>query len=92
MTAVEEIKYLVEKLMIKNINKVISGESVKEKLLYVRPEYVLAYLESIGAKENDEISTNGWEWDYWLTVTLNGDVYILGGDGWSRDNATFKKK
>lgn len=69
------------------IDSVLSGEQQSVKLPFARPSHVFKYL----GIDDPDIQTNGWEWDYWANITLNGVKYILYGDGYYSLTCTFER-
>ena len=91
MKSIEKVfKEIFKNLMIENINKVLNGEIESIELLYCRPINVLNYIESIGGEEI-ELDRNGRQWDYWMKLEVNGEMYQLSGDGFYQSSAVFKK-
>ncbi len=85
----KEVKSFVKSNMVKNIDSVVKGEKNSVKILYVRPNDVIEYLESLGHNIDKDIDTNGWQWDYWITFDVEGNTYILSGDGYYYDSVQF---
>lgn len=85
-----KLKELVNEEMKKNVDAVISGDKPYAHLLYTKPNDVIVYLKSIGYDvSNHDIDTNGWQWDYWINFEINNKKYMLSGDGFYQDSATF---
>ena len=72
----QEVKQFFVEEMKTKINSVISGDTLKEQLYYMRPNDIIVYLKSIGFSETIPIHTNGWECDYWICYD-NGDLYLM---------------
>ena len=87
---IEEIKKQIEKSMIEGIESVLSGEKSNVMLHYVRPAEVLSYIRKMHSLFKRDIDTNGWEWDYWIDLTIDDKKYMLSGDGYYHDHATFE--
>jgi hypothetical protein len=86
----EEIKKEIEQRMIEGIQAVLQGKQDEADLLYCRPADVERYLVSIGVQSPlDEFETNGWQWDYWAKIIIGENTYMLCGDGYYGDGATF---
>ena len=85
----DEIKSKVKEAMIQDIQSVLDGTIKQIGLLYVRPNDIIVYIESIGGKNNDDFETNGWQWDYWLTLTIDNKKYSISGDGYYGDTVYF---
>ena len=85
----EDINVQVKLWMEEGIQKVLNGKVESIELPHARPGNVIKYLESIGCEDCDEMDTNGWQWDYWLTVRMKGNKYMLSGDGYYESSATF---
>ena len=69
------------------IDSVLSGEQQSVQLPFARPSHVFKYL----GIDDPDIQTNGWEWDYWANITLNGVQYTLYGDGYYSLTCTFER-
>lgn len=85
----DDIKSQVKQVMIDDIKFVLDGTIKSAQLLFVRPNDVIKYIESIGGEYDGEMDTNGRCWDYWLTVSLNDKNYQLSGDGYYENSPTF---
>lgn len=88
----EEITKIVHQSMIDGITSVINGEKTSVELLYARPGDILSYITSIGGVDCDDFDTNGWQWDYWFTVSINGKEYCVSGDAYYQNYASFGVK
>lgn len=86
-----EVKKQVKEWMIESIQKVLTGEEKEVDLLYIRPNDVIEYIESLGG-EFGEFENNGWEWDYWVSITYQGKTYGISGDGYRENSASFYLK
>lgn len=42
---------------------------------------VEGYLNSIG-EVSEDLDTNGWQWDWWLSCNIDGEEYLLSGSGY----------
>lgn len=75
----------------KQIQKVIDGEvnSVRSENL-ISPDVVVDYLESIGF-EDEDIDTNGWDWDFWINLSKEGKKFVLSGSGYYNRGISFYK-
>lgn len=87
----EELKKCIEDLMQCNIQKVLTGESKSEELLFCKPYDVEIYMESIGSQELEDFNTNGSDWDFWGTFEYKYSKYQISGDGYSNNHIVFKK-
>jgi len=80
--------------MIKALHQVLSGEVNTVDINYVCPEDVLTELikfnASYGGKLDWDIDTNGWQYDYWIHITIKNKKYILSGSGYYQHYVTFK--
>ena len=85
----DELKKQVKDLMIQDIQSVINGEKENVSLLYTRPNDIIKYIKSLGGSSQDDFDTNGWQWDYWFNITLDGNKYSVSGDGYYSDSASF---
>jgi hypothetical protein len=85
----EEIKNKVRELMIRNIQKVLTGEVKSIDLLFCKPNDVISYIESIGGEDLDDLESNGWQWDFWNNVKYDGLIYTMSGDGYYSDTMQF---
>ena len=88
MTEVE-VKQYVKSEMVSKIESVLEGKETSVRILYVRPNDVISYMVNKGHTYDDNIDTNGWSWDYWLSFEANGKSYTLGGDGYYNSTASF---
>lgn len=88
----ETLREQIRQLMIESINQVINGTIDSIELPYIRPGDVIQYIVSIGGNDCENFDTNGWQWDYWMDVELNGKVYTLAGDGFYGNSANFSLK
>ncbi len=90
---ISEIERLIKEEMIKGIKDVMDNTLDSVKLPRVRPGDVLGYLTNelkLSVKGQD-MDTNGYTWDYWLTLNIDDVTYTLSGDGWYDETATFSK-
>ena len=89
-----EIERLIKEEMIKGIKEVMddSNNITHVELPRVKPDDVIGYLKGGFNSVKEDMDTNGWAWDYHLTLDIDGGIYILSGDGWYNKKATFGKK
>lgn len=47
------------------------------------PNDVITFMESeeIDAIYNDDLETNGWQWDFWCTLNIGEEKFTLDGNG-----------
>jgi hypothetical protein len=64
------------------IQKVISGELTEYKSSFLSPDDIISELVSMGGDDSGEMDSNGWQWDFWQTVELDGVSYGIGGSGY----------
>lgn len=70
------------------IDSVLSGEQQSVELPFARPAQVFEYL----GVDDPDMNTNGWEWDYYARVTVNGVKYVLSGDAYYSLTCTFRRE
>ena len=87
----EEIKAAVKANREKEILSVLNGEKDEASLLYTRLNDVIKFVESQGGSDDQNVDTNGWQWDYWAYVTHNNQKYMISGDGYYSDTCEFSK-
>ena len=78
-----EMKELKEKLLEEfkvGVQQVIKGE-IEQYNSLLSMGGIENYMNSIGA-EADEMSTNGWQWDWWNPYIIEGKTYNLSGSGY----------
>lgn len=75
---IDEIKIQVTK----DIKKLINDEAKKLSYRSVSYDDVLTVLDNLGFSESEELSTNGWQVDFWSTykrdnieIELKGSMY-----------------
>lgn len=85
----EQVKSQVKKWMEEGIQAVLDEKQTEADLLYCRPQDIIEYITSIGGENMENFNTNGWQWDYWFNVKVKGREYIVCGDGYYSDGATF---
>jgi len=86
----EIIKDQVTKWMEEGIQSVITGKEKNAELLYCRPNNIIEYVQSIGGTWNEDLDTNGCQWDYWIKLEIKGKTYIASGDGYYGCCASFE--
>jgi hypothetical protein len=87
----EQIETLIREEMIKGIDLVLSGKKKEVEIPRIKPNDIIEYIESLGGENDDDsFNTNGWEWDYWFTLKINGKNYDVSGDGYYNDSAYFQ--
>lgn len=85
----DETKQQIKDWMIEGIQSVLTGEVEHVELLFTRPADVSNYIKSIGGEDLNDMDTNGWQWDYWMTFKVDDKDYMLSGDGFYGNTATF---
>ncbi len=90
----KELNAEFSEAMKESVAKVLDGKSKEEKIYFVRPDEAHTYLGTLGV-ENDPsadmfIDTNGWEWDFWMTLVKGDKKYCLYGDGFYLDYIGFR--
>jgi len=84
-------KQIISQMELK-IELVLSGQLDSAKMIGIRPDHVRNYLEKKYKIEIDtDFDTNGWSWDYWIHIELNGIKYSLNGDGFYNLSCNFRK-
>lgn len=43
---------------------------------------MITILEELGAEEYRAFDINGWQYDFWVTYTYNGDEFMIWGSGY----------
>ncbi len=71
------------------VQQVINGKIPEYSTLLAMGD-IEEYMKSIGT-ETDEMTTNGWEWDWWNPYTIDGQEYNLSGSGYY-GGTTFQKE
>lgn len=92
MITIEEIEKAVEAHMKSGILSVIDNDQESVQLWYIRPNDVLKFIEELGGTTEHNFETNGFSWDYDITMQLNREMYRLGGDGYYSHYAVFQKQ
>lgn len=90
-----KIKNQIKESMVKSINDVILENEKSIKIYFVRPNDILEYFTSllpVGESVDTDTDTNGWQWDYWITIVHHNQEYIISGDGFYQDYLTIEKK
>lgn len=65
------------------VQKVTSGEANDYTFTHIAPDTIISYFEELGgAHVEDSFDTNGWQWDWWDKVSLNGVTYSISGSGY----------
>lgn len=51
---------------------------------FCNPNFVIEYLKQIHEFDEDvfELETNGWQWDFWKKLLIDGEMYMLSGCGY----------
>ena len=83
----EEIKKIVEENMETKLKLVLNGTEDSVKIMYCKPDDILSYLNV----ECEDFDTNGYQWDYWFNVVVDGITYSVSGDGYYNNSLTFSK-
>jgi hypothetical protein len=65
-----------------SFKKLINKEVDIVKVDYLCPSLAISILESLGADVSDDMDTNGWQYDYWIKFTYNGNKYCISGGGY----------
>lgn len=63
------------------IQDVLSQKANECQILCLAPDDVMGLLIELGAESEQDMETNGWEWDYWETWIWNNKTYQLSGSG-----------
>jgi hypothetical protein len=64
------------------VQAVIDGTAPVYKSEMVCPAQLLDYIEEIGGEYMEDRDTNGWQYDYWFTVKVDGKTFRVEGGGW----------
>jgi hypothetical protein len=64
------------------IRAVIDGTSEVFKSKMVCPDHVVDFIKELGGEWNRDLEVNGWQWDYWFTVEVEGKTFRVEGRGW----------
>lgn len=73
----------------KEIDKVLNGELQEVRSeVYISPDKIDDYLKSKGL-EQDDLDTNGWQYDFWMNYSDGTKLYTMMGSGWYAQNITF---
>lgn len=54
------------------------------------PDKADQVLKSLGFQWED-FDSNGWDWDFWVTYSKDGNKYTLSGSGWYNNGLAFSK-
>lgn len=75
----------------KQVKKLLDGDfdSFKTSDL-IAPDKADQVLKSLGF-EQKSFDSNGWQWDFWMEYSKDGNTYTLAGSGWYNDGLTFSK-
>lgn len=76
---------LIQEDLEKGIKLVLSGEQEEYEFKYSNLGSVVQYLKkeySAKHSNNDNLDTNGWQWDWWDKITVKDKVYGLSGSGY----------
>ena len=76
-------------------NQLLYDYFIKKKhttiiLPHIRPAFIIQFLDNNGIKYTSESETNGWEWDYWIEITIDDTVHLLHGDGYYKEYCTIE--
>ena len=72
------------------VEEVISEERDEVQFYCTSPDDVNQYITKVLKGTRDEIDHNGWQWDYWITYTIDNKKYTLAGSGYY-GNMSFSK-
>ena len=72
-TLLEEMK--------QGIKDVIDGVTSEFESDFLTPSYIDEFIMSKYGIRMDDIDSNGWQWDYWITYYINNVRYMLCGSG-----------
>ena len=75
---------LLKKEMVAGIQAVLSGKKKVFNAKNITPKMVEEYLEAKGW-EKGEFTTNGWQYDWWLPFTKDGESFTAFGGGYYGD-------
>ena len=68
-----------------------SGEGWLDKSAHFPVDALFTELDGAGFNVNIEtFGTNGWQWDWWVTVEKGGKKYTLGGSGYNGGLAFYE--
>lgn len=76
----------------KLIQKVLDGIEDSVQFPFVSPDEASQIIEKLGAIDNEDFDSNGWDWDWWKEFTLGDKEYILGGSGYYGTTIQFCEK
>lgn len=79
MTNIQEY---IQQNMEAGIKSVIEGRLNNVQFDFLVPNAADEYIKALGGVRGD-IDTNGWDWDFWVTYTIDNKKYTLAGSGWS---------
>ncbi len=82
----KDVEKQVIKWMEEDIQSVLSGKVKTIELLYVRPNDIISYINTLD-KILINFDSNGYQWDYWIIFTYNNKNYKLTGDGYYNNSA-----
>jgi len=60
-----------------NLNLLLTKQIEEFDASFLSPNDAVSYLEENGFKEYKELSTNGWDWDYWITYKDKKENKVL---------------
>lgn len=64
------------------MNEVINGELERAQSSYLSMNAVVKIAEGLGMVNLDDLDTNGWQWDAWMTFKINNEYYVVEGAGY----------
>lgn len=85
------LKMLIETRMKTSIDKVLDGETTSVRTSYVTPHTVVQYVSSKSKSFVSELEVLD-DLQYRVDMNVNGKKYVLIGDGYYRNEITFKTK
>lgn len=90
----QEIQEEIKANMMSTIQSVIDGDvdGSQNKLYYCKPNDIITYFESLGADWDNDMDTNGWQWDFWFSIDYDGYMYNFSGDGYYNNYMTIEKR
>lgn len=76
---------------LEQVKEVIEGKRTStDEVKFLPPSIVLDFIVNLDYDFTDvDFDSNGWQWDFWKYVRVNGKQYVISGCGWY-GGLTFK--
>ena len=87
----DHTRKLLLNLMKEGVNNVLNGKIETYDNNFLSPNDFVTYLQEIGHSKYN-FDCNGWDYDFWISYTINDKEYRIAGSGYYGTLSFFKQE